>query len=138
MVRSGTVAENRLVRRCPTITASGRCHPPGMARRSPCRIHGSRVATWNIIGRGGQLYAIKVLLSPHGPCSSYLRIVNAEIAERNAEAEEKTGMAASGARSTHVAAGTGKNAPLPKGPINSSLRALRSAPRSLRLVRRTF
>jgi hypothetical protein len=85
-----------------------------------------------------RLCAINVLLPPHSPCSSCLRIVNVETAEHSTVAEEKTGMATSRAGPTHVAAGTAKNAPLPKSPINSSLRTLRPAPRPLRLVRTTF
>ena len=74
----------------------------------------------------------------HGPCLSCLRIVSAEVAERNAETEKKTGMATSTHLSTHVAAGTAKNTPRAKGPINPSQRTLRPAPRPLRLVWRTF
>jgi hypothetical protein len=79
--------------------------------------------------------AIKIFLSPHGPCSFYLRMFHAvtqpglgttmsenaifvaDIAERNAEAAEKTGHAALGTRSMHVTTGTSKSTPLPKSPI---------------------
>jgi hypothetical protein len=57
-------------------------------------------------------------------------------AKRRGQEETRHGRIRAG--STHVATGTAKNAPRPKGPINPSLRTLRPAQRSLRLVWRTF
>ena len=87
VVLAGSSPAKTILWRCPTITASGRCPPPSR------EIHGSRVATRNIIGRRAMVRD-RVFVG-HGPCSSCLRIVSAEIAEQNAEAEKKTGMATS-------------------------------------------
>jgi hypothetical protein len=100
-----------LLKRRPIITASGCRQPPRSHRPAGFTDPGLRPG----LSLGGKpMSAINVLLSPHGAYSFRLRVFDAEIAVRSAVAAEKTGHAALGTWSTHVATGTGM--PLPKSP----------------------
>jgi hypothetical protein len=110
---------------------------PPLRTSRPGAIRGSRVATRNIIGREAISKRSRFCCRLTPP----VFVVSPDCQRRNRQAERKdrgkTNMAASKAP-VNPFGGRNRQELLPKSPKNSSRRALRPAPCSLRLVRRTF